>query len=174
MVNRSRLIHSDLAEEMIWTAVEQFMPAAVAGAAITAVLFLFAPETVWMAPGLWQITFGLGVFASVRFLPRALMLVGAWYLACGLVCLALARAGHAFTPWAMGVPFRRRPVADRHHPATQWPGDPWRSLTPPAKAGSPMTASTASSTSARGWACSPRSSPTRKALSSATCAGSAG
>ncbi len=105
MVNRSRLIHSDLAEEMIWTAVEQFMPAAAAGAAITAVLFLFAPETIWMAPGLWQITFGLGVCASVRFLPRALMLVGGWYLACGLVCLALARAGHAFTPWAMGVPF---------------------------------------------------------------------
>jgi len=105
MVNRSRRIHSDLAEEMIWAAVEQFTPAAVAGAAVTAILFLFAPEAVWMAPGLWQITFGLGVFASVRFLPRSLMLVGGWYLACGLACLAVARAAHAFTPWAMGVPF---------------------------------------------------------------------
>ncbi len=105
MVNRSRRIHSDLAEEMIWAAVEQFLPAAVAGAAITAVVFLFAPEAVWMMPGLWQIAFGLGVFASVRFLPRSLMLVGGWYLVCGLTCLALARAAHAFTPAAMGVPF---------------------------------------------------------------------
>ena len=41
-----------------------------------------------MTPGLWQITFGLGVFASCRFLPRGMLLVGGWYVASGLACLA--------------------------------------------------------------------------------------
>jgi len=58
-----------------------------------------------MAPGLWQITFGLGVFASCRFLPRGLLLVGGWYVASGLACLAYAQGIHAFSPWTMGAPF---------------------------------------------------------------------
>ena len=105
MVTRSRRIHSDLADDMIRAAVEQFLPASAAGALITAVLYLFEPQTASLLPGLWQITFGLGVFASCRFLPRVLALVGVWYLASGLVALALSAGPHAFSPWLMGVPF---------------------------------------------------------------------
>jgi hypothetical protein len=32
-------------------------------------------------------------------------LVGAWYVACGLGCLAFAQGTLAFSPLAMGVPF---------------------------------------------------------------------
>ncbi|HZZ87768.1 MAG TPA: hypothetical protein VFE13_05475, partial [Caulobacteraceae bacterium] len=105
MFDRSHRLHSALADEMIMAAVLQFLPAAGAGALITAVLFRFAPQCLWLTPGLWQITFGLGVFASCRFLPRGLLLVGGWYVASGLACLAYAQGGHAFSPWTMGVAF---------------------------------------------------------------------
>jgi hypothetical protein len=105
MLDRSRRMHSHLADEMIVAAVLQFLPAAGAGVLLTGVLFWFAPQTLWMAPGLWQMTFGLGVFASCRFLPRGLLLVGGWYVASGLACLAFAQGPHTFTAWAMGVPF---------------------------------------------------------------------
>jgi hypothetical protein len=58
-----------------------------------------------MLPGLWQILFSLGVFASCRSLPRPMLAVAIWYLACGLACLVLAKGAYALSPWAMGVPF---------------------------------------------------------------------
>jgi len=103
MIARSRRLHSDLADEMIAAAVWQFLPAAAAGALMTLVLARFAPQSLWMIPGLWQIAFGLGVFASCRFLPRPMRLVGVWYLASGLACLAFAQGALAFSPWTMGV-----------------------------------------------------------------------
>jgi len=104
-VARSHREHSGMAQEMILAAAEQFLPAAIAGVLLTAVVLRFAPEAGWMLPGLWQVVFALGVFASCRFLPRAMLLVGGWYLACALSCLALARGPHALSPWAMGLPF---------------------------------------------------------------------
>ena len=105
MVTRSRRMHSDLAGEMIRAAVEQFLPAGVAGVLITAMLFRFAPQSLGLLPGLWQIVFGLGVFASCRFLPRAMVLVGVWYLAGGLIALAYSADARAFSPWIMGAGF---------------------------------------------------------------------
>jgi hypothetical protein len=105
MVARSRRIHSGLADEMIYAATEQFIPAGVAGALLTFVLFRFAPEALWMLPGLWQIIFSLGFLASCRSLPRPMYAVGVWYLAAGLTGLALAGGTHSLSPWAMAVPF---------------------------------------------------------------------
>ena len=76
-----------------------------AGALLTFVLFRFAPETAWLLPALWQILFGLGLFASSRLLPRPIAFVGGFYLVTGLLCVVLARGEHAFSPLAMGVPF---------------------------------------------------------------------
>ncbi len=105
MVTRSRTIHSSLGPEMILHAVEQLVPSGVAGALVTAVLIRVAPNTVWMLPGLWQILFSLGVFASARFLPRAVFVVAAWYLFAGLICLAIAASARMLSPWMMGLPF---------------------------------------------------------------------
>ena len=105
MVGRSRRLHSHLADDMIRAAVEQFLPCAVAGGAVTVVLPVFAPQSLWMLPGLWQILFGLGVFASCRFLPRAMATVGFWYLGAGLLCLAFGGGLQALAPWIMGAPF---------------------------------------------------------------------
>jgi hypothetical protein len=105
MVARSRRIHSGLADEMIRAATEQFIPAGVAGALLTFVLFQFAPDTLWMLPGLWQVIFSLGFIASCRSLPRPMFAVGVWYLAAGLASLAFANGAQAFSPLAMAVPF---------------------------------------------------------------------
>jgi hypothetical protein len=105
MVARSRRIHTGLADEMIHAATAQFVPAAVAGALLTVVLFRFAPQSLWMLPGLWQIVFSLGFLASCHSLPRPMFAVGVWYLAAGLSSLALANEAHAFSPWAMAAPF---------------------------------------------------------------------
>jgi hypothetical protein len=105
MVARSRRIHSGLADAMIHAATEQFIPAGVAGALLTFVLFRFAPQSLWMLPGLWQIVFSLGIFASCRSLPRAMFAAGVWYLATGLGSLAWANGVHAYSPWAMALPY---------------------------------------------------------------------
>jgi hypothetical protein len=103
-VTRSQRMHSGMADEMIRMAVEQFLPAAGAGALLTVVLVAYVPAALWMLPGLWQITFSLGVFSSCRFLPRPIAAVGAWYLLTGLSCIALAD-GRALSPWTMGVSY---------------------------------------------------------------------
>jgi hypothetical protein len=105
MVARSRRIHTGLADAMIHAATEQFTPAGVAGALLTFVLFRFAPQSLWMLPGLWQIIFSLGIFASCRSLPRPMFAAGVWYLAAGFAGLAFANGAHAYSPWAMAVPF---------------------------------------------------------------------
>jgi hypothetical protein len=104
-IRRSRRIHDGLADDMLRAAAEQFTPAAIAGVLLTLVLVRTAEAELWMLPGLWQILFSLGVFASCRSLPRAMVAVAIWYLATGLACLALADGAHALSPWAMGVPF---------------------------------------------------------------------
>ena len=102
---RVRRVHSGLAMEMIQAAAEQFLPCIVVGILLTVVLMRVAPQDSWMLPGLWEVIFSLGVFASCRFLPRQMFGVGAWYLAAGLVCLLLASGHHVLSPWAMGIPF---------------------------------------------------------------------
>jgi hypothetical protein len=105
MQARSRRHHSGLSDAMIYQAVEQFLPVGVAGALLAVVLWKFAPETLWMLPGLWQVLVSLGVFASVRSLPRAVAFAGAWYFVSGFAVLMLASDSHALSPWTMGLPF---------------------------------------------------------------------
>jgi hypothetical protein len=105
MQARSRRHHSGLADAMVYQAIEQFLPIGAAGALLAVMLGKFAPETLWMLPGLWQILVSLGVFASARSLPRTVTLGGAWYFVAGFACLLLASQTHALSPWIMGAPF---------------------------------------------------------------------
>jgi hypothetical protein len=101
---RTRRIHSGLADEMIFMAVEQFLPSVGAGALIAIVLVRLVPGSVWMLPGFWQITFSLGIFASCRFLPKPMAAAAAWYLLTGLFCIGLGD-NRALAPWTMGVAY---------------------------------------------------------------------
>jgi hypothetical protein len=105
MVARSRRHHSGLADAMIHQAVEQFLPAGIAGVLLAVMLFKFAPEALWMLPGLWQLLVGLGIFASVRSLPRTVAFAGAWYFVTGFSTLLIASQSHALSPLTMGLPF---------------------------------------------------------------------
>ena len=105
MQARSRRHHSGLADAMIHQAIEQFLPAGVAGVLLAVVMWKFAAETLWLLPGLWQILVSLGVFASVRSLPRTVALAGAWYFVSGFVVVVLASRTHTLSPWTMGLPF---------------------------------------------------------------------
>jgi hypothetical protein len=104
MLRRTRRIHSGLSNEMLRMAAEQFLPSLGAGLLLTVVILWYAPASVFMLPGLWQIVYGLGVFASCRFLPRPMVMAGCWYLLAGLSCVAIGDE-RALTPWNMGVPF---------------------------------------------------------------------
>jgi hypothetical protein len=86
-------------------ALGQFVPAVVAGGLLTSVFFNHATECLWMLPGLWSMMFSLGIFASYRLLPKATFWVGVHYMASGVFCLMFARGEHAFSPWAMALPF---------------------------------------------------------------------
>ncbi len=105
MVDRRRRAASAWSREVTILAVEQFLPSIIAGALLTAVIVVTAPRTAWMLPGLWQVLFSLGIFASSRLLPHQIRFVAGWYLITGISCLAIARGDAAFSPWAMGLPF---------------------------------------------------------------------
>jgi hypothetical protein len=105
MVLRARQSASPWTRPITWLAVEQFIPCLVAGALLTVVLYREASGSVWMLPGLWQILFSLGIFASCRLLPKATFVVAVFYLASGLATLTLAKGEAALSPWAMGLPF---------------------------------------------------------------------
>ena len=105
VVFRARRAHYGLADEMVWEAAGQLLPAGAAGIMLTAIIARYAPQGAWMLPGLWQIVLALGVFSACRTLPATMRLAGFWYAATGLTCLAIAQGPHAFSPWAMAVPF---------------------------------------------------------------------
>ena len=51
MLARTRRHHGGLADDMLITAAEHFLPAAAAGAAIGGVVVRFAPQAAWLLPG---------------------------------------------------------------------------------------------------------------------------
>lgn len=104
MLTRADRLHSGMADEMIRMAVAQFLPAGIAGLLLPFVLLRVTHDTFWMLPGLWQIIFSLGVFASSRCLPRLMLVAGAWFLLTGLACVSLG-GSRALAPAMMAVPY---------------------------------------------------------------------
>ena len=113
MAIRARNASSPLTRELTSLAMEQFIPCLVAGALLTLVLVRSAPQSVWMLPGLWQVLYSLGIFASCRLLPRAMFGVAVFYLLTGLGTLAIAQGETRLEPLGHGASLRRRPVARR-------------------------------------------------------------
>lgn len=105
MFVRDRVAGASLTRPVTWLAVGQFVPCLVAAAAVTAVIVRVAPDAAWVLPGLWQVFFSQGVFASCRLLPRPAFAVGVLYLIAGVITLVAARGPDALSPWAMAVPF---------------------------------------------------------------------
>jgi hypothetical protein len=105
MVMRARDAAMSLRRAQTWLAYEQFVPCVAAGALVTVVLVRVSPENAGMLPGLWQIFYSLGIFASCRLLPRPTFWVAVFYLGTGLAVLSLGQGESALSPWTMGLPF---------------------------------------------------------------------
>ena len=105
MALRCRRAGSSFQNDITRVVADQFVPSIVAGGLLTLVIARFPGDCLGMLPGLWAIVFSLGVFASRRFLPRSIFLVGGYYLLAGLYCLTLDRNVAALSPWTMGLLF---------------------------------------------------------------------
>jgi hypothetical protein len=105
MVLRDRFGGISQSREVTLLALSQLLPAFVAGGLVTAVIVRSIPAAVALLPGLWQVLFSLGLFASYRLLPRAIFAVALFFLLSGTITLALAGAESALNPWVMGLPF---------------------------------------------------------------------
>lgn len=105
MVLRIAWTHDRSYFEPTKLAVEQFLPSVIAGVLVTVVLVRHAPENVALLPGLWQIMFSLGIFASARLLPRPIFAVAGFYLFTGSLLLVWSQDGFSLLPWCMGLPF---------------------------------------------------------------------
>ena len=104
-ITRARRVHSGFANQMVRAAADQFLPAITISILLTVVFARFAPQELWILPGVWQLLFSLGVFSSCRFLPKPTFAVGIWYLVAGLYCLVVQSTSRDFSPWSMGIPF---------------------------------------------------------------------
>lgn len=94
-----------LCRETTMIAVEQFLPCLVVGGLLTACIVRSSPEVAWMLPGLWSLLFGLGVFSSVRSLPRPVIWSGLYYVMCGCGCLLWGRGENTLAAWQMAMSF---------------------------------------------------------------------
>jgi len=105
MLIRARSARSPFTRELTAMAMEQFFPCLAVGGLATVVIVQAAPASVWMLPGLWQLFYSLGIFATCRLLPRSMSAVAVFYALSGLVTLTLAQGDRALSPLAMGIPF---------------------------------------------------------------------
>lgn len=96
---------SQFAKRQTWQAIGQFSPCLVAGALLTWTLSIQSPDSAPLLPGLWAIVFSLGIFASLRQLPREVMAVAIYYLLAGIASVAWSQGPHALSPWAMAGTF---------------------------------------------------------------------
>jgi hypothetical protein len=95
---------SPLATRQTWLALKQFLPCPIAGGVVTLVISELEPSSLWLLPGLWSLFFGLGVWASRRFLPAPVGWVGIYYLMAGSVCLMGSHGEWACSPvWMLAT-----------------------------------------------------------------------
>ena len=85
--------------------VGQFLPSLAAGGLITVGFVHLSAALVPLLPGLWAICFGIGIFASRPYLPRASGLVALFYFAAGIALLWIAHGPLAVGPWHVGGTF---------------------------------------------------------------------
>lgn len=104
-VLRSLRLHGRLAPAMLNSALQKVLPFAMAGLVISGAIFAYAPESLWLLPGLWLLLIGLLGFSFVASLPRAIIWVAIWYFLCGAIVLMVAGSSRMLSPWMMGIPF---------------------------------------------------------------------
>lgn len=102
---RARTLHRSMADRMLNTTLNRFMPVAMAGAIIGISVIFRAPEHARLLPGVWQVLMGVGIFAVLSGLPRQMVWAAGFYFIAGAVSLDLCGDNGPATAWLMGLPF---------------------------------------------------------------------
>lgn len=105
MMVRARKAGTSLGREQTALVIEQFAPCLAVGGLTTLVVVRASPSLFWLLPGLWQMFYSLGIFATSRLLPRSMAAVAVFYAVAGAATLAFARGEWSLHPLAMAVPF---------------------------------------------------------------------
>ncbi len=131
MMIRARNSASPMTRDLTWLAIEQFCPCLIGGALVTVVLVRAAPESLWMLPGLWQIFYSLGIFASCRLLAPADVLGGRLLSGDRPVCPGPAARRRGVFSLGDGSAVWSRPIAGRRRALSHTGARSW--LKPKAK-----------------------------------------
>lgn len=100
------LVHESLAERRRTRRVmAQFLPALAAGALVSATFVRVSPALIAALPGLWSLFFGLAIFASRPYLPRASGWVALFYFSAGIGLLWLSPTDLSPSAWSVGGTF---------------------------------------------------------------------
>ena len=100
------IVHDEaLARRRTRLVVGQLMPSVVGGALLTATLVHQGSALVPLLPGLWALSFGLGIFASWPYMVRGSGWVALYFYAAGAVLLWTAQAPDTLSPWTVGGTF---------------------------------------------------------------------
>jgi hypothetical protein len=103
---RNYVIHDDKrARRKTQCVVGQLLPSLLGGAIVTVSFVRLSAALVPLLPGIWAICFGIGVFASRPYLPRAAGHVALFYYAAGVVLLWIARGPEPLAGWWVGGTF---------------------------------------------------------------------
>ena len=100
------VVHEDtFARRRTRRVIAQMAPALAAGAILSVTFVRLSPALVAVLPGLWSLFFGLGVFASRPYLPRATGVVALFYFVAGIALLWLANTDVPRSALAVGGTF---------------------------------------------------------------------
>jgi hypothetical protein len=99
------IIRDPIARRQARRVAEQFLPPIAAAALITVTFVRLGAALVALLPGVWALAFGLAIFASRPYTPRASGWVALYYFACGSFLLWNAHTAVVRSPWAVGGVF---------------------------------------------------------------------
>lgn len=102
---RARMLHRSMADRLLSSTLNRFMPVGAAGAIVGAVVLFRVPEYSRLLPGLWQLLLGIGIFAVLSNLPRQMIWAAGFYFVTATGSLALSGNNGPATAWLMGLSF---------------------------------------------------------------------
>jgi hypothetical protein len=100
------IVHDDaLARRRTRRVIGQLLPGLLGGAIVTASLVHLGPALVPLLPGIWALSFGLGIFASRPYLVRASGWAALYFCAAGTLLLWTAGGPETLNAWTVGGTF---------------------------------------------------------------------
>ena len=100
------IVHDEaLARRRTQRVIGQLLPGLFGGAVVTASFVHLGTALVPLLPGIWALSFGLGIFASRPYLVRASGWVALYYYAAGAALLWTAGGPETLNAWTVGGTF---------------------------------------------------------------------